>query len=231
MKKVAISQSNYIPWKGYFDMIAYVDEFVIYDDMQFTRRDWRNRNKIKTPQGIQWLTVPVQTKGKYLQAIRDTALEGEDWPATHWKAIKLNYRKAPYFDEVAAWLEPLYLDETHATVSTLNRRFIEAICEYLGIRTQITNSWDYTLLEDRTERLVGICEQAGANIYVSGPAAKHYIDLDYFTRPGIEVEWYDFNGYPEYQQLWGDFVHGVSILDLILNCGADANHYLKHTAS
>ena len=228
MKSIAISQSNYIPWKGYFALIASVDEFVLYDDMQYTRRDWRNRNKIKTPRGLQWLTVPVQAKGKYFQTIRDTALDGDEWATTHWKAITLNYRKAPFFDEIAAWLEPLYLAETHATVSTLNRRFIEAICGYLRIGTRITNSWDYELLEGKTERLAGICKRAG--VYVSGPAARDYMDIDCFTRLGIEVEWYDYDGYAEYQQLWGEFEHGVSILDVLFNCGPDANHCLRHAA-
>lgn len=100
MKKVAIVQSNYIPWKGYFDMIAAVDEFILYDDMQYTRRDWRNRNQIKTPQGVQWLTVPVQVKGKYHQKIRDTEIDGSDW------ALAQNYRRAPHFEEVAAAFEP-----------------------------------------------------------------------------------------------------------------------------
>ncbi len=102
MKKVAILQSNYIPWKGYFDMIAAVDEFILYDDMQYTRRDWRNRNQIKTPQGVQWLTVPVKVKGKYDQTIRETEIDGADWAEAHWKSIAQNYRKAPRFEEIAA---------------------------------------------------------------------------------------------------------------------------------
>src|SRR3990172_2397370 len=98
-KKIAIVQSNYIPWKGYFDMIAAVDEFILYDDMQYTRRDWRNRNQIKTPQGQQWLTVPVKVKGKYLQTIRETEINGTDWAEAHWTGIAQNYRRAPHFEE------------------------------------------------------------------------------------------------------------------------------------
>jgi hypothetical protein len=143
MKKVAIVQSNYIPWKGYFDMIAAVDEFVLYDDAQFTRRDWRNRNQIKTPQGMQWLTIPVQVKGRYFQKIRETKLDGTDWTVAHWKALAQNYRRAPYFYEIAAWLEPLYLSKSYTHISQLNRHFIEAVCNYLGITTVISNSWDY----------------------------------------------------------------------------------------
>jgi hypothetical protein len=124
MKKVAIVQANYIPWKGYFDMIAAVDEFILYDDMQSTRRDWRNRNQIKTPQGVQWLTVPVQVKGKYHQKIRDTEIDGTVWATAHWQSLVQNYRRAPHFAEIVSWLEPLYLAEGCAHISQLNQRFI-----------------------------------------------------------------------------------------------------------
>lgn len=227
MKKVAILQSNYIPWKGYFDMIAAVDEFILYDDMQYTRRDWRNRNQIKTPQGVQWLTVPVQVKGKYDQKIKETAIDGSDWAVAHWKALAQNYRRAPYFDEVAAWLEPLYIEScTH--ISQLNRRFIEAICHYLGIKTVISNSWDYTLLDGKTERLADLCKQAGGTEYISGPSAKDYVEERIFTDMGITLTWFDYAGYPEYPQLWGEFTHGVTILDLLFNCGKDAHRYMRY---
>ncbi len=218
MKKVAILQSNYIPWKGYFDMIAAVDEFILYDDMQYTRRDWRNRNKIKTPEGSQWLTVPVIVKGKYHQKIRETEIENSTWAAIHWKALCANYRRAPFFKEVATWLQPLYLDQKHTCLSSLNRCFIEAICHYLNIKTVIKNSWDYNLIEGKTERLVNLCVQAGATEYISGPAAKNYIDKNFFEEQGIKLTWFDYTGYPEYPQLWGAFTHEVTILDLLFNC-------------
>ncbi len=176
MKKVAILQSNYIPWKGYFDMIAAVDEFILYDDMQYTRRDWRNRNQIKTPQGVQWLTIPVQVKGKYHQKIRETEIDGSEWASAHWKALVHNYRRAPHFDDIAEWLEPLYLAESYAHLSRLNRRFIEVVCDYLGIKTVISNSCDYSLLDGKTERLADLCVQAGGTEYISGPSAKDYIN-------------------------------------------------------
>ncbi len=228
MKKVAILQSNYIPWKGYFDMIAAVDEFILYDDMQYTRRDWRNRNLIKTPQGVQWLTVPVVVKGKYHQKIRETAIDGTQWPALHWKALVQNYRRAPCFDEVAAWLEPLYQSETATNLSVLNRCFIEAVCRYLRIGTLITNSWDYDLMDGQTERLAGLCVQAGATEYVSGPAAKDYVDERVFADCGVKLTWFDYTGYPQYSQLWGDFSHGVTILDLLFNCGKDAHRSMRY---
>ncbi|WP_026789545.1 WbqC family protein [Pleomorphomonas oryzae] len=228
MKKVAIVQSNYIPWKGYFDMIAAVDEFILYDDMQYTRRDWRNRNQIKTPQGVQWLTIPVRVKGRYFQKIRETEIEDPEWGQAHWRSLVQAYRKAPYFSEVAAWLEPLYLDEPPLLLSQLNRRFIEAICRALSITTQISNSWDYELVEGKTERLAALCTQAGGGEYVSGPAAKDYVDERVFRDQGVKLTWFDYAGYPEYKQLWGEFVHGVTILDLLFNCGKDTKQYMKY---
>jgi len=227
VKKVAIVQSNYIPWKGYFDMIAAVDEFVLYDDMQFTRRDWRNRNQIKTPQGPVWLTIPVKAKGKYFQTIRDTEIDGTTWQSAHWKSLVLNYKKARYFDEVAALLEPVYTKQTHSYLSPLNRQLLELVCSYLGISTRITNSWDYAQVHGRSERLASLCEEAGATRYISGPAAKDYLDESIFESRGISVEWFDYSGYPEYAQLWGEFVHGVSIFDLLFNHGADSGRFMK----
>nr|WP_198952807.1 MULTISPECIES: WbqC family protein [unclassified Achromobacter] len=228
VKKVAIVQSNYIPWKGYFDMIASVDEFILYDDMQYTRRDWRNRNLIKTPQGAQWLTVPVVVKGRYFQTIRETEIDVADWRAAHWRSLVQNYKRAACFTEVSAWLEPIYVEESFSHLSVLNRRLIEAICAYLGIKTVITNSWDYELIEGKTERLADLCRQAGGTAYTSGPAAKDYIDPEVFRAAGIELTWFDYSGYSEYKQLWGEFTHGVSILDLLFACGKDAARYMKY---
>jgi hypothetical protein len=227
-KKIGIVQSNYIPWKGYFDFIASVDEFILYDDMQYTRRDWRNRNQIKTPQGLQWLTVPVRVKGRYYQRIRETEIDGSAWSETHWQALVQNYRRAPYFDEIACWLEPLYLKQSYAYLSELNRQFIEAVCYYLNIKTKISNSWNYKLVDGKTERLVDLCVQAGGTEYISGPAAKDYVEERLFVEQGIKLCWFDYSGYPEYSQLWGEFIHGVTILDLLFNCGKEAYRYMKY---
>lgn len=227
MKKVAILQSNYIPWKGYFDMIAAVDEFILYDDMQYTRRDWRNRNQIKTPQGVVWLTVPVKVKGKFNQSIRETEINGDSWREQHWKSLCANYRRAPHFAEVAKVIEPLY-QTPYRTISEVNRAFIEAICGYLGITTKISNSWEYQLIEGKTERLVDLCRQAGAAEYISGPSAMDYIQPQFFEEAGIKLSWFDYEGYPEYPQLWGEFTHGVSILDLLFNCGKSAPNFMRY---
>ncbi len=213
-------------------MIAAVDEFILYDDMQYTRRDWRNRNKIKTPQGEQWLTVPVKVKGKYDQKIRDTEIDGTDWASAHWKSISQNYRKTPYFKEIAAWLEPLYVEAGACNnLSMMNRLFIEAVCAYLAINTVIKNSWDYQLADGKTERLADLCVQAGGDEYISGPAAKDYIEEAVFASKGIKLTWFDYAGFAEYPQLWGEFVHGVTIFDLLFNCGKDSQRYMRYVHS
>jgi hypothetical protein len=227
-KKIAILQSNYIPWKGYFDLIAYVDEFILYDEVQYTRRDWRNRNKIKTPDGVRWLTVPVVVKGKYLQKISETEINGQDWSATHWRSLYQNYARALYFDEVASWLEPLYLGEEYSYLASLNRKIIQAVCNYLGIRTRITTSSEYSLCEGRSERLLNLCMQAGGDEYVSGPAARSYLDEGTFADSGVKLTWFNYENYPQYPQLWGEFVHEVSILDLLFNCGRGGIRYMNH---
>ena len=227
MKRVAILQSNYIPWKGYFDLIASVDEFILYDDMQYTRQDWRNRNQVKTPQGAQWLTVPVKSKGKFRQSIREVEIAGHQWAEKHWKTLNQNYLRSLYFQEVSSFLEPTFLQHRHTHLSQLNRELIETVCRYLGITTKISNSWNYTLVEGKTERLVDICVQAGANEYISGPAAKGYIDQALFAEENIKLDWFDYSGYREYPQLWGAFLHSVTILDLLFNCGPTASQHMK----
>lgn len=225
-KKIAILQSNYIPWKGYFDLIAAVDEFVLYDDMQYTRRDWRNRNKIKTADGLLWLTVPVKVKGKYEQSIRETEIDGTAWAKSHLKSLQHAYKKSSHFDEIMALIEPIYA-QPFSHLSSLNHAFITAICQHLGIQTTITNSWDYTLVDGKSERLAGIAAQAGATTYISGPAAKDYLDARAFEKRGIHVEWFEYEGYPHYKQLTEPFEHGVSILDLLFNCGKASPQFMR----
>lgn len=226
-KKVAILQSNYIPWKGYFDLLNLVDEFILYDDMQYTRRDWRNRNLIKSPNGPQWLTIPVQVKGKYFQKIRETSVSDTSWSGDHWRSIAHSYSRARHFGDYKAWAEELYLGNEETLLSRVNHRFLTAVCRALGITTKISWSMDYELVEGKTERLVGLCLQAGATEYISGPAARGYIEEEQFRSAGVALRYMDYSGYPEYEQLFPPFEHGVSILDLIFNEGPDATRYMK----
>ena len=227
MKKVAISQSNYIPWKGYFDAIHTVDEFILYDDMQYTKRDWRNRNRIKTAHGLEWLSIPVQVKGRFTQKINETLVSDPSWGRSHWSSIRLSYARAPYFDRYRERFERLYSELEDRNLSVINRKFIDAVCEALGITTRIGSSSDYTLVDGKTERLVDLCRQVGATDYYSGPTAREYIDPERFREAGIELHFFDNTGYREYPQLWGKFEHAVTVLDLIFNTGPDAPNYMK----
>ena len=226
MKKVAILQSNYIPWKGYFDIIASVDEFIVFDEMQFTKRDWRNRNLIKTPVGKQWLTVPVKTKDKFHQKICETEIDGVAWKKKHLNAIKQNYSRSSFFKEIYQLIEPIYCTKNHLLLSDLNLDFIQSICEYLKINTRISSSSNYSLAKEKTDRLINLCKAIGAHTYLSGSSASSYIDEKKFENANIELQWFDNSKYPRYPQLWGDFEHEVSILDLLFNCGENSVNFL-----
>jgi hypothetical protein len=226
-RKAAILQSNYIPWKGYFDLINQVDEFILYDDVQYTRRDWRNRNVIKTAGGLKWLTIPVEVKGKYHQRIRDTMIADPRWGGQHWGMLLQNYARAPHFGSYREIFESMYLAAKEPSLSLCNRSFLEAVCGILGITTRITWSWEYPLQEGKSERLLGLCRSVGAEVYVSGPAAKDYLDVGLFEAAGVGVEWMDYSGYPEYRQLHPPFEHGVTVLDLLFNEGPAARSFMK----
>jgi hypothetical protein len=224
---VAIVQSNYIPWKGYFDLINMADEFVLLDEVQYTRRDWRNRNYIKTHNGRLWLTIPVQVKDKYYQRISETRVSDCSWAAKHWAALKHNYAKAKYFAEFRSTFGALYQEvAAEEFLSKINYRFLVAICQILGIRTTISQSSDYHLADGSSERLLDLCKQAGATTYLSGPAAKTYLAEELFQQQNISVHWMDYSGYREYQQLHPPFNHYVSIVDLIFNEGPNAPQYM-----
>ena len=226
MKKIAIVQSNYIPWKGYFDLIAMVDEFVLFDDMQYTRRDWRNRNRIKTPEGLRWLTIPIAVSGRRRQRIRDARVSDPRWAARHWDSLRRSYGRADWFGSCAPAFQDLY-SQTFTHLSDVNRAFIGTVCTLLGIPTTLSSSADYQLGEGRTERLVALCAQAGASEYVSGPSAREYLDEPLFEAAGIGVTYLDYSNYPQYQQLHGAFEHAVSIVDLIFNVGPAATRFMK----
>jgi hypothetical protein len=226
MKKIAILQSNYIPWKGYFDIINMVDEFILYDDVQYTKNDWRNRNKIKTKQGIQWITIPVRQK-KLSQLIKDTKIQDKRWYRKHWTTIRQNYSKSLYFKEYKDIFEELYLNNKEEYLSQINYKFIVTVNKILGIDTKIRWSSEFNLVDGQTERLLAICKDCNADIYLSGPSAKNYFDEDLAKKENIKVEWIDYSNYPKYNQLYPPFEHGVTILDLIFNEGSNATKFMK----
>ena len=208
------------------DLIRHVDEFILFDDVQFTKRDWRSRNRIKTADGPLWLSIPVRVKGRYLQAIKDTVVSDPAWNRIHWQTIRSHYAKAPCFRQFQDAFEDLFLGCDHASLSHINYRFTAGLCQMLGISTRLSWSMDYVTMPGQTERLVSLCQQAGATEYLSGPAARTYIDPLQFERAGITLSFFDYLGYPEYQQLHPPFDHFVSVVDLILNTGADAPAYM-----
>ncbi len=226
-KKVLITQSNYIPWKGFFDAINAADEFIVLDTVQFTKRDWRNRNLIKTPTGLRWLSIPVATKEKYHQRIADVRVVDKHWAKSHWQLIALNYSKAPHFDHYGPLIEQLYSGIDTDLLSEINRIFLQAICEILSIGTRVRQDTEFELKSGKSERLLHICKQVGASEYLSGPSAKAYLDTALFESEGIGVTWLDYSGYPPYTQLYGAFEHGVSIVDLLLNEGEKATQFMK----
>jgi WbqC-like protein family len=227
-KKVAIVQSNYIPWKGYFDLINIVDEFILFDEMQYTRRDWRNRNIIKTAAGLKWLTIPVAVKGNFFQKIKDTTVSDSRWARKHWETIVHNYSKAKHFSLYREVFAELYAScAQEKFLSRINYLFLSAICKILNIDTAISSSEDYVSSDGKTERLVSLCKQAGATTYISGPAARDYLDEALFDRENIALQYMDYSSYPEYGQLSPPFEHRVSIIDLIFNEGPEATNYMK----
>lgn len=227
-KTIAIVQSNYIPWKGYFDLINMTDEFVFLDDVQYTRRDWRNRNKIKTPQGLQWLSIPVDVKGKFHQKVCEVQVQEPSWARQHWGIIARAYEKSTFFQRYCKQVEQWYVGAGELQgLSQINYWFVSRICDVLGITTKLSWSNDYETDDERSRRLLSICQQAGATRYLSGPAAKGYLDEELLNAEGIEVEWMDYSDYPSYPQLHGEFEHSVSVLDLIYNVGEDVPRFMK----
>jgi len=225
-KRVAILQSNYIPWKGYFDLINMVDLFIFHDDLQYTKGDWRNRNLIKTPSGVQWLTIPCGTNEHRL--ICEVQLTDQSWQAKHWTLIKANYEHTEYFKRYRPFFEEIYLGTKWQNLSEMNQAVVERISrELLGIRTEFEDSRKYSLTQRKAERVKELLLKCGADEYLSGPAAKDYLSEESLDEAGIRLEWMSYAGYPEYPQLNPPFTHQVSVIDLLFNTGDQAVKYMK----
>lgn len=224
--RLGVIQSNYIPWRGYFDFIRSVDLFVIHDDLQYTKGDWRNRNRIKTQSGLRWITVPVHYN-QNTQHICDTQIDySTNWLMRHINLLKSHYAAAPHLDDALEILSVVLGGVPRNTISELNVDLIRSICGYLGISTPIVLSSNYALRATRTERLIELIGKTGADVYLSGSSAEAYLDKELFLEKGIRLEYkaYDYEPYP---QLFGTFEGAVSILDLIANCGRTAQGYIS----
>ena len=226
-RTLAVVQSNYIPWKGYFDLIDRADEFVLYDDVQYTKNDWRNRNRIKTSRGLKWLTISVDYRFSRHQTIRETRINDAGWVERHRRALRDSYSATAGFELYEETIDRLYTQVTTPWLSEVNRTIIKAICQLLDIDTRITTASEYRQDGDRLERLIQLCQQTGATTYLTDPSARNYLKEEPFADAGIEVQYIDYTGYPEYPQQFGRFEHGVSILDLLFNTGSEATDYFR----
>ena len=215
-KTLAVLQPGYLPWLGFFDQMRRSDVFVYYDDVQFDKHGWRNRNRVKAPNGAHWLTVPVRHHGK--PRIIDVDIdERAPWPRRHTGTIRQFYARAPFLDRYVSELEVLLVRPWTKLVD-LDLAVAAKMAEWLGVRTQIERSSCLGIAGERSARLVRICQRFGATRYLSGNAALAYLDVGLFASSGIEVVWQDFR-HPTYPQQHGDFVPYLSAMDLLLNCG------------
>ncbi|MCA9415865.1 MAG: WbqC family protein [Candidatus Omnitrophica bacterium] len=225
MKKVAIIQSNYLPWKGYFDMIHRVDTFVFLDDVQYTTRDWRNRNKIKMSDGsAKWISVPV-TGGRD-QLICEAKIDySSNWANKHLEALRHSYGETSHFDRYFPAIKEI-LEGSPELLSQLNRALVEKICGWLGIGTELRSSKEFGVPGSKDDKLIGIIREVGGDSYLSGPAARDYIVDEKFEKAGIGLEYMDYSHYPTYEQISEPFEHGVTILDLLFMVGEEAPKYI-----
>ena len=218
--KLASIQSNYIPWKGYFDIINMADVFLLFDSAQYTERDWRNRNRLMSRHGPKWLTIPVR-KGKGVPIGQVHALNNT-WRRRHWESIRHWYGTAPYFKELRPFFRELYLGSDETNLSQINYSFIQAVCDLLSIRTRLLCETVNPVTRDKNGVILDLCSYFRADVYITGPAAKSYIDERLFQGAGVVIQWIEYSGYPECQQRHGlPFVHQVSILDLLFNQGVE----------
>ena len=223
--RVVILQPSFLPWKGYFHQIKRADVFVFLDDVQYDRHGWRNRNRIKTPQGAQWISVDVLTKGNFGHEIREVMINNRvEWNQRIWRAITMNYGKCPYFGEYAAGLEEVLFTKWD-TLSELDIRLTKMIAGWLGCETAFHRSSELDVTGDKISRIIALCRHFNADRYLTGPSARNYLVDDLFLTNGIVLEYQDYV-YPPYPQRYGEFIGEVSIIDVLFNCGPAAPHFI-----
>ncbi len=224
--RIAVLQPGYLPWLGYFDQEMSVDTFVVYDDVQYDRRGWRNRNRIKTPDGPVWLTVPVEQKGKYDQLIRDVKIDNDrPWRKKHLGTVSAFYKKAPYYNRLYPEFEEIILKEREY-LWELDTDLAQWMNRVIGIETPVKLASELDVTGQKSERLLQICRALDADEYYSGAAARHYMDIAMFNDAGIDVYFQEFV-HPVYPQLHGDFVSHMSALDLLMIAAPEAKKILE----
>lgn len=215
---VSVHQPNYIPWMGYFYKIQKSDIFVILDDVQYIRRGFINRNRIKTHEGVSWLTIPVENKGNYGSNINEISIKNDlNWKENHIKNIEMNYKKSDFFNDFNDIFKSCLMND-YDKLSELNIEIIKTICRLLNIKTKMILSSALNINETSTERIISICRDLGADTYLSGRGGAKYQDEKMFEDNSIKLLYSDFSEKP-YKQLWGDFSGGLSVIDYIFNCG------------
>lgn len=213
--KAVILQSNYIPWRGYFDLIQSSDIFVFYDVVKYTKNDWRNRNRIKTSNGLQWVTIPVGSTAVKMR-IDEVRLPNGEWRVDHMNKLRAAYSKGKFYHQLEELMgEHLFGDSSH--LSQLNQRIIKSIVKRMGVSTTFVDAKDLNISGDRVQRLLNILSDVGATEYISGPAARGYLSgwEQVFHDGGIKLTFKEYLGYPEYDQLYSPFEPSVSIVDLV----------------
>lgn len=220
-----IHQPQYIPWLGYFDKIDKADIFVILDNVQYKKNEWQNRNRIKTINGWQWLTVPVLYK--FPEKINEVKVNNKvDWRRKHFQALLTNYAKAPYFSLYKGELKEIFEKEWNI-LSDINTHLIKYFLKVLGIKTKVVIASQFDLSDEPSERLIDICKIVNADKYLSGKDGINYMKTERFKEEGIELMFQEFEP-PVYDQMFGDFVIGLSIIDLLFNYGQKSRNVLKH---
>ena len=227
--KVAITQSNYLPWKGYFEIIKFVDEFIFLDEVQFTRRDWRNRNLIRNAEKKVWITLPVKSKGNYKEIISKIQVSNNNWRSSHLKIIESHYSKSEYFEETYKFVKNCFDKLDTNNLSDINKFLIIEISRYLGFKTKFLDSKTIKInsTNDPSQRIFEIANARKAKIYVTGPAAKNYLNENKFTNNSINVEWFDYKDTKVYNQSYQYFIPNLSIIDCMMNCGKYTELYLN----
>lgn len=238
--KIGALQTAYLPWLGFFDQIYQADLFIIYDDLQYTRKDWRNRNRIKTSHGPTWLTVPVLSKGAHKKRICDIAIAPDGrWAARHWQALKTNYARSPFFSRYSHFFHDLY-GRQWKYLAPLNREIIDYCLDRLSIRTEVLYSSDHCLEQDylrqcagktdATKRILFLCNRFGAKSFLEGASGKKYLKERVLEDAGIDFQYHDYS-HPRYRQRFGPFIPYLSIVDLLCNHGDESLTILTHGAA
>ena len=229
--KIGILQPGYLPWLGFFEQMYKSEVFVIYDDVQYDKHSWRNRNRIKTANGIQWLTVPVLIKFEEHLLINEVRIDNKaTWRKKHLSSIRQNYSKAPFYKKYIDIFEEAYSKEWGYLID-IDIYFISMIAECLGMSDKkIVKSSSLNVTGDRLERLINICKIFKADTFYEGASGRNYIDEIHFAKQGIKVEYQDYK-HPVYKQLYGDFVPYLSVIDLLFNHGEDSLSILTSTTT